>query len=146
MCWCRWCSRRRWRGWRCCWAACWACSPPAPSSPSPRVSSAPRARPTAPGGSAPASRRVSGAHVTRGIATPAPAPGATWNRLPHADSGHTSSASLSPPCPGLVSQSLPSLCHVSRVSSPHPHVSSSRATVLHSPTLPHSLSDHLGKL
>ena len=46
--------------------------------------------------------------------------GATWNRLPHTESGG--------------SQCQPSLYH-----------SVTRDTVLHSPTLPHSLSDHLGE-
>ena len=72
-------------------------------------------------------------------------PGAVWNRLPHTDSG----CGYSTPGSGLTSQSLPSLCHVSRA----PHVThvtplksgASRDTVLHSPTLPHSLSDHIGK-
>ena len=70
--------------------------------------------------------------------------GATWNRLPHADSG----CGYSTPGPGLISQSLPSLCHapyVTHVTTPHKSSAASRDTVLHSPTLPHSLSDHIGK-
>jgi len=60
---------------------------------------------------------------------------ATWNRLSHADSGGGMSGGG-----GSVSQSLPSLYHCS-ISSPK---MMSRDTVLHSPTLPHSLSDHIG--
>ena len=62
---------------------------------------------------------------------------ATWNRLSHADSGGGMSGGG-----GSVSQSLPSLYHCS-ISSPK---MMSRDTVLHSPTLPHSLSDHIGEL
>lgn len=66
---------------------------------------------------------------------------AVWNRLPHTDSG----CGYSTPGSGLTSQSLPSLCHVTHVTHVTPHKSgASRDTVLHSPTLPHSLSDHIG--
>ena len=63
--------------------------------------------------------------------------GATWNRLPHAESGGSARPGGAG---GQSSQSLPSLYHCSLTPV------TTRETVLHSPTLPHSLSDHIGEL
>ena len=68
---------------------------------------------------------------------------ATWNRLTHTDSGHCSNGDMS--TGSTQTQSLPSLYQHCSLSTSTPLKTLSRENVLLSPTLPHSLSDHIGK-
>ena len=67
---------------------------------------------------------------------------ATWNRLTHTDSGHCSNGDMS--TGSTQTQSLPPLYQHCSLSTSTPLKTLSRENVLLSPTLPHSLSDHIG--